>query len=867
MKRHVVAGLCLVFLLSLTAAGAPPPEIDYQGKILVNDIPLTGPGYFKYAISDAAGTGNYWAHDGTATGEPATFLTNECYNGVFSVLLGSDPMQDIDPDIFAVEGTDLVLRVWFSEDGITFNEMLPAQELVSAPYAINSDQVDGYDADELIAAATNAFTETDPVFGASDAAGITASDISNWDAAYGWGDHSGVGYLTSETDPIFGASAAAGITAGNIVNWNAAFGWGDHALAGYLTGETDPVWTSASNLYYQKPAADLRFVNVTGDTMTGALTINAPLGLRIDSASNEVAIGNAATAADNGTALGVSASGGGFGTALGAGASGTNHGAAVGHNASAGSYGVAVGADATGVATGTAVGASARGDNGGAAVGSQAKAFLSGAALGFEANGNTNGAAVGYSADGKNLGAAVGFDAMGADGGAALGYDASGDTQGAAVGQSSRGYNGAALGYTANGSYLGAAVGYEARASWLGAALGGRANGGNTNVAIGYYSSSGGGSERIAIGHNVTNSVNESARLRGTFWMDGGTGLVARPVFGTGLWKTLVPLPPLDNVIYVATNGTPAGPGNIDRPFDTPQNGYNFASARFAGDVASLVIAGGKYPGLIMNRGNVHVFGVSRPQLASLSIMSGSSNMLGKQRVENIIADGITTVAADGGSDVKFHNCRFQRGLQIYGPRVEVQDCYATGSDGPATTVGSGASPISEIAIYNSSMFNKDSANPALLVNPNVYFFEVIGCEIVNYDPLPGVSAWAAIEDQETTLHPVQPPHLYSHNVIRGAEHGTSPIPAVFDSGAVTTPTITFVHNTVWGDVGVNSNAQFYANNVVYGDIWNKGGLIGWAQAGLGTGLDTSGNTEHQGIYPQWGAIPPGRGFPGAWQD
>jgi hypothetical protein len=41
------------------------------------------------------------------------------------------------------------------------------------------------------------FTETDPVFSASDAAGITATDISNWDTAYSWDDHSTQGYLTS----------------------------------------------------------------------------------------------------------------------------------------------------------------------------------------------------------------------------------------------------------------------------------------------------------------------------------------------------------------------------------------------------------------------------------------------------------------------------------------------------------------------------------------------------------------------------------------------------------------------------------------------------------------------------------------------
>ena len=51
-------------------------------------------------------------------------------------------------------------------------------------------------------------------------------------------------FLTSytETDPIFGASPASGITATNINDWNAAYtmsllhqDWGDHSLEGYLT--------------------------------------------------------------------------------------------------------------------------------------------------------------------------------------------------------------------------------------------------------------------------------------------------------------------------------------------------------------------------------------------------------------------------------------------------------------------------------------------------------------------------------------------------------------------------------------------------------------------------------------------------------
>ena len=84
-------------------------------------------------------------------------------------------------------------------------------------------------------------TETDPVFQASAAAGIAAGDITNWNTAHGWGDHSAQGYLTSytETDPVFGASAAAGITSTNITNWNTAYGWGDHSTQGYLTSYSE----------------------------------------------------------------------------------------------------------------------------------------------------------------------------------------------------------------------------------------------------------------------------------------------------------------------------------------------------------------------------------------------------------------------------------------------------------------------------------------------------------------------------------------------------------------------------------------------------------------------------------------------------
>ena len=92
----------------------------------------------------------------------------------------------------------------------------------------------------------NGYTETDPIFSASPAAGITNANITQWNAAEqnvqaDWNVTSSSsdayiknkptiptktsdltndsGFLTTETDPVFSASAASGITSSNISYW------------------------------------------------------------------------------------------------------------------------------------------------------------------------------------------------------------------------------------------------------------------------------------------------------------------------------------------------------------------------------------------------------------------------------------------------------------------------------------------------------------------------------------------------------------------------------------------------------------------------------------------------------------------------
>lgn len=119
----------------------------------------------------------------------------------------------------------------------------------------------------------------------------TTANQSNWSTAYGWGDHSVAGYLTSataattyqpldgdltsiagltgttgllkktaantwaldtatyltsytETDPIYTASSWYSTT-NNSSNWNTAYSWGNHASAGYLTSITGSQVTTA----------------------------------------------------------------------------------------------------------------------------------------------------------------------------------------------------------------------------------------------------------------------------------------------------------------------------------------------------------------------------------------------------------------------------------------------------------------------------------------------------------------------------------------------------------------------------------------------------------------------------------------------
>jgi hypothetical protein len=201
-------------LAALSAAAQVPGIISHQGKVMVNGTNYTGSGQFKFALVDATGTTTYWSHDGSSAGgaEPTSVVTLPATRGVFSVNLGdatvANMTQAIPADVFT--NSEVYLRTWFN-DGSTGSQLLtPDRRITSVGYAMTAGR----------------YTETDPLFAASAASGITAGQTNNWNAAYGWGNHAVAGYLTSftETDPLFAASAAHGIGASDITAWNSKVG-------------------------------------------------------------------------------------------------------------------------------------------------------------------------------------------------------------------------------------------------------------------------------------------------------------------------------------------------------------------------------------------------------------------------------------------------------------------------------------------------------------------------------------------------------------------------------------------------------------------------------------------------------------------
>jgi len=146
-----------------------PTVVSYQGQVVVDSQPYTGTGYFKFAVVNGTGSATFWSNDGTSTGgdEPTDAVSLTVTNGLFNVLLGDTSLgggmtQVLSASVF--DGPDRSLRVWFSDDNVTFTQLSPDRPIAAVPYALQSemandaDTVDGMHASAFV---TSAHTHDD----------------------------------------------------------------------------------------------------------------------------------------------------------------------------------------------------------------------------------------------------------------------------------------------------------------------------------------------------------------------------------------------------------------------------------------------------------------------------------------------------------------------------------------------------------------------------------------------------------------------------------------------------------------------------------------------------------------------------------
>ena len=281
-------------MLNVNEGGTTISDGDGQAKILMSGHGQHGAVSLNAGptVATAGTTANY-SISLMADGTDNTIRVGNPNNNV-----GGDPgdltkVFDNSANAFATSysvGSDSVIsstRRFYASDGTT----------VKAAYSFDGDSGTGIShtatgrIDFLSSGAIKAYIKTGTsnpisptmyVDGRTEINGVvtwTGGSSTNANTAYGWGDHSAAGYLTSETshadvvvDGDFASSglmkrgSSAGsysIVTDNSSNWNTAYGWGDHSTQGYLT--------SADLSGYLTAEADT-LATVTG---RGATTTNA----------------------------------------------------------------------------------------------------------------------------------------------------------------------------------------------------------------------------------------------------------------------------------------------------------------------------------------------------------------------------------------------------------------------------------------------------------------------------------------------------------------------------------------------------------------------------------------------------------------
>ncbi|HEY0368568.1 MAG TPA: hypothetical protein VGC85_03135, partial [Chthoniobacterales bacterium] len=146
MKLRILAliGVCLI-AGNLRAQVAPPPLINYQGRVLAGGTNFDGTGQFKFALVSGNGTTTYWSNDGTSTNgsEPTNVVSLTVVNGLYSVLLGDTSLANMTavPASVFTNASDVRLRIWFNDGTHGSERLTPDQRIGSVGFAMEAGNV------------------------------------------------------------------------------------------------------------------------------------------------------------------------------------------------------------------------------------------------------------------------------------------------------------------------------------------------------------------------------------------------------------------------------------------------------------------------------------------------------------------------------------------------------------------------------------------------------------------------------------------------------------------------------------------------------------------------------------------------------
>lgn len=145
IKVFATTAVLAATLMMPALAAADNVSFSYQGMIKANNQAYTGPGYLKLAILNNEKTSVLWSNDGTVglgsnpnnLPTPAGSVQVNVTDGVFSIQVGDEAVPNMTPLDNAVLVSDktLRLRIWFSTDGINFEQLNPDQKLADLTLA------------------------------------------------------------------------------------------------------------------------------------------------------------------------------------------------------------------------------------------------------------------------------------------------------------------------------------------------------------------------------------------------------------------------------------------------------------------------------------------------------------------------------------------------------------------------------------------------------------------------------------------------------------------------------------------------------------------------------------------------------------